>query len=190
MANINSTLYVDYIEIDKQEKTLFHTNELEYFYDIIDPPIIVKINSTNTTVPLHFTKPVKELIVVLTGDDPYDDLYDFFEIKNIKIKLNNIEIETPNDNVYFKTIQPYYHERKPTDKNIYMYSFALDPDNSQPTGAFNFGNLKNKELIIETTQSVLFKENSSEKKNISAYIYANVNNVLLVRDGQAKNKFI
>ena len=62
-----------------------------------------------------------------------------------------------------------------------MYSFAIDPDNSQPTGSYNFGNLKTKELKI-------IGDNIMNKYTV--HIYANSNNVLKVKEGQSSIQFI
>ena len=177
-------IYIDYVNIDQQERTLFHTNEIDYFYDKIEPPIIHKIISNNEEIPLPYTKPVKEIIMIFTKDEEDSELYDFQKLDgNIEVILNNIKLETTNDETYFRLIQPYYHERR-TNSNtyIYMYSFSLDPDNMQPTGQFNFGNLKDKMLKI--------KGDNIKDKNYVLYIYANTNNVLKVKEGQSSVQFI
>lgn len=182
---IELTMYIDYIEIDNQEQTLFNTNEIDYLFDYTERPIIQKLTSNVEHINLHFDKPVKELIIVFVNDDQskISDLYNFLKIDDLEIKLNNIKLETSNDETYFRLLQPYFHNRKVrSSSNIYMYSFAFDPDNAQPTGSFNFGNLKTKELIIK----------GNDLKNIQplVYIYANTNNVLKVSEGQAQVQFL
>ena len=181
--NIELTMYIDYIELDKNEQTLFNTNEIDYFFDYTERPIIKKLTNNTEHIMLHYTKPVKELIIVFVKEDPRSELYDFLRIDNLEIKLNNIKIETSNDESYFRLLQPYFHNRKCTGtSNIYMYSFGFDPDSAQPSGSYNFGNLKSKELIITGS------ELSTEQPYV--YIYANVNNVLKVSEGQSQVQFI
>lgn len=181
---IEMEMYIDYIELDKQEKSLFMTNDLDFVFDHTEKPIIHQLQTTKEEILLHYTKPVKELIIVVVNKDERSDTYDFKKIINLDIRLNNIKIETPNDEIYFKLLQPYFHNRNSNLKNIYMYSFGFDPDNSQPTGSYNFGNLKNKNLTIEIDKNDL--------NNIDpyVYIYANTNNVLKVSEGQSQVQFI
>ena len=179
------TMYIDYIELDKEEQSLFNTNDIDYLFDYTERPIIKKLESNTEHIYLHYTKPVKELIIVFVNDDENNqsDLYEFIKIDNLEIKLNNIKLETSNDETYFRLLQPYFHNRNIVkDSNIYMYSFAFDPDNAQPTGSYNFGNLKSKELIIH----------GNDLKNIKpyVYIYATTNNVLKVSEGQSQVQFI
>ena len=119
---IELTIYIDYVEIDKQEKTLFDTNEIDYLFDNTERPIIQKLESNVEHIKLHFTKPVKELIIVFVSDDINRnsiDLYDFLKIDNLEIKLNNIKLETSNDETYFRLLQPFFHNRNiQTSTNI------------------------------------------------------------------------
>ena len=69
--------------------------------------------------------------------DPFDSL---------TIKINNKERFDDTKAPFFRTIQPYkYHSNIPgsIDRNhkkvyIYVYSFALSPEEYQPTGSYNF----------------------------------------------------
>lgn len=177
--NMELDIYIDYIEVDQQERTLFHNNDIDYFFDITERPIQQTMKSNNERVILHYTRPVKELFIVFTTKENENSLYDFKKIKNLEIRLNDIKLETSNDESYFRLLQPYFHNRKAA-KNIYMYSFAFDPDNAQPTGAYNFGNLRTKELTIIGDDIV----------DNTVHIYANTNNVLKVNEGQSNVQFI
>ena len=69
--------------------------------------------------------------------DPFDSLI---------LKINNKERIEETDATFFRTIQPYkYHsnipggyEEQQKKKYIYVYSFALNPEEYQPTGSYNF----------------------------------------------------
>jgi hypothetical protein len=178
---IQVTFYVDYVEIDKQERTIFNVNEIDYFYDFTEKPILHTFQTTNESIPLHYTKPIKELILVFYKTGENNDMYNFEKIDNIEVRLNNIKLETTDDETYFRLLQPYYHNRKTApNTNIYMYSFAFDPDNSQPTGAYNFGNLKTKELKLI----------GNDLKDKTVSIYATSNNILKVKEGQSSIQYI
>ena len=64
----------------------------------------------------------------------------------LTIQINNIDRFEQTDATFFRTMQPYkYHSNIPggitknTKKQyIYVYSFALNPEEYQPSGSFNF----------------------------------------------------
>lgn len=177
--HIEMDIYIDYIDLGNEEQSMFHTNELEYFFDHTEEPFVQILDSDIEKIHLHYSKPVKELFFIFTSTIEFSELYDFKPIENIEIRLNNIKLETSDNEEYFRLIQPFFRNRRtPKNDKIYMYSFALDPDNSQPTGSYNFGNLRNKELTIKGGAG------------LKLHIYANTNNVLNIRDGQASVQFI
>ena len=65
---------------------------------------------------------------------------------NLIIKINNTDRFTETDATFFRTMQPYkYHSNIPggiskasKKQYIYVYSFALNPEEYQPTGSYNF----------------------------------------------------
>ena len=81
-------------------------------------------------------------------------------ITDVSIKISNIEIQAKTDATYFRTMQPYkYHSNIPggindneKKKYIYLYSFALNPEEYQPSGAFNFSK-KDDHLSFELTDA-------------------------------------
>ena len=187
--NFQAVFYVDYVEIDQEERTLFHNNEIDYIHDITEQPIEHSFTTYKDRIQLHYTKPVKEIFVILKKSDAID-AFNFLKFKNMTIKLNNIKIETSDNDIYFKFMQPYYHNRKIANAtNVYMYSFALDPDSAQPTGTYMFGDLKSKEIEIELDEEYL-QNIGIEIQNISATIFANTVNILKVKDGYGALQFI
>jgi hypothetical protein len=70
--------------------------------------------------------------------------YDTF--KTLKIVISNQDRIQTTDATFFRTIQPYkYHSNVPgginnneKKKYIYIYSFALKPEEYQPSGSYNF----------------------------------------------------
>jgi len=49
---------------------------------------------------------------------------------------------------YFKFNQPYNHSLCTPDRNIYTYSFCLDPANSQPSGSLDFGQMISRSTFL------------------------------------------
>lgn len=76
---------------------------------------------------------------------------------------------------YFRTVQPYIHHSRVPTKHIYIYSFALKPEEHQPSGICNFSKLKSAQL----------KFTNPNKTNTEILIYAFSYNLLRIKNGQA-----
>ena len=76
------------------------------------------------------------------------------------------------DAVYFRTVQPLNHHSHVPEKHIYVYSFALKPEENQPSGTCNFSRISSSVLSIDGVME-------SSTINIFAVNY----NVLLVKNG-------
>ena len=60
---------------------------------------------------------------------------------------------------YFSSVTPYYHSEycfgTGDDKNICMFSFAMEANRHQPTGTLNFSRVDNAKLVWEAASSPL-----------------------------------
>ena len=65
------------------------------------------------------------------------------------IKLNGHTRFKERDASYFRLCQPRQAGHKIPTKHIYMYSFALNPEEHQPSGTCNFSRLDNAELSLK-----------------------------------------
>ena len=90
------------------------------------------------------------------------------------IKLNGHVRFKERDASYFRICQPRQAGHKIPTKHIYMYSFALNPEEHQPSGTCNFSRLDNAHLSFDQL-------NDKEKHNIN--IYALNYNVLRIMSG-------
>jgi hypothetical protein len=70
----------------------------------------------------------------------------FDTFKTVKFTISNQDRIQETDATYFRTLQPYYHHsnvpgginNNETHKYIYSYSFAITPEEYQPSGSYNF----------------------------------------------------
>ena len=68
---------------------------------------------------------------------------------NARLKFNgNIRQET-HRHEYYHQVQQYQHHNSNTIRPIYLYSFSLNPDKYQPSGACNMSHVKNVEFELE-----------------------------------------
>jgi hypothetical protein len=73
--------------------------------------------------------------------------------KTAKLQLNGHDRFSTRDGNYFNYVQPYQHfEVTPCD-GINVYSFALKPQDHQPSGTCNFSRIDNTTLNLTTTYS-------------------------------------
>ena len=63
-------------------------------------------------------------------------------IASAKLVLNGNDRFSERNGSYFNTIQPYqHHENVPTNAGINVYSFALKPEEHQPSGTLNMSRI-------------------------------------------------
>ena len=80
---------------------------------------------------------------------------------------------------YFRLVQPWQrHTVIPNEDYLYLYSFALRPEDLQPTGSMNASRIDN--IIWQLT---INQGTSPARGNCSARVYATNHNVLRVVDG-------
>ena len=71
-------------------------------------------------------------------------------LKRAKLRFNGIDRFSFKDDVFLSYVQPYlYHSS--TQKGIYVFSFALDPENYQPSGSVNMSMIQSVSLDFETS---------------------------------------
>lgn len=94
------------------------------------------------------------------------------------IFLNGVRRFDEREGFYFNVIQPYQHHTNVPCNGLNVYSFALDPEDHQPSGSCNFSNISDAEIIIKLStraQSVV-----SEVK-----VYALTYNILRIENKTA-----
>jgi len=69
----------------------------------------------------------------------------------LKLQLNGHDRFAARNASYFRTCQPFQAGHKVPSKHIYCYSFALKPEEHQPSGTCNFSRIDNARLIFTTT---------------------------------------
>ncbi len=64
----------------------------------------------------------------------------------MKLQLNGHDRFAARDSTYFRTCQPIQAGHKVPTKHIYCYSFALKPEEHQPSGTCNFSRIDNAQM--------------------------------------------
>ncbi len=95
-----------------------------------------------------------------------------------KLQLNGQDRFSEREGTYFDLVQPYQHHTRSPDTGINVYSFALRPEEHQPSGTCNFSRIDN-----ATLQLVLSNATVEGTKTAKVRVYATNYNVLRVMSG-------
>ena len=145
-------MWVDYIYLDTEERKRYIQNSHEYLieqtqmrsYSIPADTLAER----SVTAKMDFSHPVKELVWIVKDQDGHPT----YEHDEIKILFNNNDRFTVKPSEYFTTVQPYYHHtcmmNSANQLGIHVFSFALRPEENQPSGTCNFSRLQEATLLI------------------------------------------
>tara|TARA_B100001093_G_C26748151_1_gene979849 strand:- start:259 stop:1440 length:1182 start_codon:yes stop_codon:yes gene_type:complete len=161
-------LYVDYIYLDTDERRRFAQVSHEYLIEQIQ---FQDVSSTQTD--LNFNHPVKELIWCPSTKLGSDGSSPNTAVTGtaVTLKLNGHDRFASRDRAYFTRQQVYDYHTGPGGLNshhgdasnvihhgsfndsIAVYSFALKPEEHQPSGTCNFSRIDNAQLQGLTTST-------------------------------------
>ena len=143
-----TTFWVDYIYLDTDERRRFAQQSHEYLIEQVQH----QTESTGGNIELNFNHPVKELIftgelTLATGPAALSGTY--------QLKLNGHDRFAVRDALYFTRCQVWSHHTGyggvTTADSIGVYSFALKPEEHQPSGTCNFSRIDNARLVQGTS---------------------------------------
>jgi hypothetical protein len=97
-----------------------------------------------------------------------------------KLQLNGQDRFSEREGSYFDVVQPYQHHTRAPDAGVNVYSFALRPEEHQPSGTCNFSRIDNAVL-----QLVLSSGTVAGISTAKVRVYALSYNVLRVMSGMA-----
>jgi hypothetical protein len=184
-------IYVDYIFLDTDERRKFAQLSHEYLIEQLQ--FTGEEQSSQQQIRLNFNHPVKELVWVskwaqnntntnnsfanwnnysYTSDVDKDGKNSF---EQGSIKLNGNDRIANRESRYFDLVQPYQHHTNiPKNGGINVYSFALKPEEHQPSGTLNMSRIDSAHLHFKI---------KSTKKSGTVLIYAVNYNVLRILSG-------
>jgi hypothetical protein len=95
-----------------------------------------------------------------------------------KLQLNGQDRFSEREGSYFSWVQPFQAHTRNPDEGINVYSFALRPEEHQPSGTCNFSRIDN-----ATLQLVLSNATVEGTKTAKVRVYATNYNVLRIMSG-------
>jgi len=191
---------IDYVITELQEEQ-FKTADAE------TNSIKCKLNFSNPVKEMYFfiqrDRQVHQDIGVFTSPLNYDPVrwVDFDgseftvtveQLKYLTLKLDGLPII--NENVGTPQIMRIsqfmrHHSNVPKLSRVYMYSFALNPEEWYPTGQVNFSLMKEQIMEFELWQSRTFVNSIFNYFNRYIRVYAKSYNILRVKGGVAHKLF-
>jgi len=177
------SLWADYVYLDTDERRRFAQVSHEY---LIEQVQMQEAASGVTSTELNFNHPVKELVWVGKGGAAWGaastsaGLFADVAGTNWQLKLNGHDRFAEQDVNYFTKLQVWkYHtgcggraSGIAYDNAIAVYSFALKPEEHQPSGTCNFSRIDNAQL-----------KSSGAWGGNGLYVYAVNYNVLRIMSG-------
>jgi len=160
----SASLWVDYVYLDTDERRRFAQVSHEYLIEQVQFTGDETVSSANPKLRLNFNHPVKELIwtVGLSANvaGNYTDNANVGHanaarpVTKAKLQLNGHDRFAERNGDYFNLVQPYqHHSRTPSSIGIFVYSFALKPEEHQPSGTCNFSRIDNATLNLTVTSA-------------------------------------
>ena len=200
-ALANTSLWIDYIYLDTDERRRFAQTSHEYLIEQLQFTGDESLAGVNNKVKLNFNHPVKELIWVVQSDatngnnytDAYSDTQEEPSINSAdaagraasgvnpieegKLQLNGHDRFATRKGRYFNLVQPYqFHSNIPAT-GINVYSFACKPEEHQPSGSANLSRIDNATLTLKLTAA------AAALTNPVVAVYAINYNVLRIMSG-------
>ena len=161
-----NNLYADYIYLDTDERRRFAQVSHEY---LIEQVQLREFNNVASVMDLNFNHPVKELVwcvkrlsekvykpVDIPGTTDVTDTS--WDPTRFQLKLNGHDRFSERPVEYFTQYQTWRHhtgtctaldnENHAVFNSIAVYSFALKPEEHQPSGTCNFSRIDSAQLIM------------------------------------------
>ena len=101
-----------------------------------------------------------------------------------KIQINGHDRFSLRDGKYFNFLQPYQHHTNIPSTGINIYSFALYPEDHQPSGTCNFSKVDTSQLIFTLT-----KESVELQRKCNIRVYAVNYNILKIDKGMGNIEY-
>ena len=144
----------------------------------LDPAVIAALQSGTTSPHLEGSGVSDAGTFVLTETSLDMHCWGQNPVVTAKLQLNGQDRFSEREGSYFSLVQPYQcHTRNP-DEGINVYSFALRPEEHQPSGTCNFSRIDN-----ATLQLVLSNACVEGTKTAKVRVYATNYNVLRIMSG-------
>jgi hypothetical protein len=206
-----ANLLIDYVYLDVEERRRMAQDSHDYLIEQTQFNEDKGITSANVRLDLTFNHPVKELIWVTQSTARRDCRingqaagYDFapLDYDNIiydcAIQINGQDRVPALPRTYYTKVQPFQHHSGGSYlgdpiTGIHCYSFALKPEEHQPSGTCNFSRIDTSHIVFSVDGEIAISGDESNigsgaeanKGPFNVRVYAVNYNVLRIMSGMA-----
>ena len=203
-----ANLLIDYIYLDVEERRRMAQESHEYLIEQTQYNEDKGISSASNRIDLTFNHPIKELVWVTQASAhrdcrvnngiitplDYDDI-----IYDCSLQINGQDRVPSLPRSYYQYIQPYQHHTGGSSlvnaRGIHCYSFAVRPEEHQPSGTCNFSRIDTSTIVfnvdgsipigLDATQQVDISGQKTVFSNFDVRVYAINYNILRIMSGMA-----
>jgi len=143
----------------------------------------VSLGSSNSALASNWASGlVSNLALIGGGIAPTSESFNVFDqglnpVISARLQLNGHDRFAERNGRYFNLVQPYQHHKNVPSTGINVYSFALNPEDHQPSGTCNFSRIDASALILNLTNSAIANGGSK------VYVFAVSYNILRIMSG-------
>jgi hypothetical protein len=192
-----ATLPIEYVFLSENERNMFRNTNLTYIITQLQlENNEILPNQTSKVARLNFLNPVREMFFIIqnremvesnvyTGNDwfNYHNPEDITAPNNEQLESLSLDFNGESrirsevaDAQFLGVIQPMNAHTRTPRRVMYNYSFALQPEMSDPTGQVNMSRIVNKLVTVNTTANT---------KHRDLRVYARAYNILKIQNGLA-----
>jgi hypothetical protein len=176
-GSLSASLWVDYVYLDTDERRKFAQSSHEYLIEQLQftgkeqanrklklnfnhpvKELVWVAEGASRDVNNWFNYTNDKDVVTSPTDKKYSTLANLVGpagspvnlISKAKLTLNGNDRFAQRDGMYFSMVQPFqHHENVPNNVGINVYSFALKPEEHQPSGTLNMSRIDSATLDLE-----------------------------------------
>lgn len=180
--DMGARLDTTYIYLDVAERDRFAVGSFEQLMTQLQVYTLCT-KSCQIRMQLNFNHPVIELIWAVrrkcqdlcNNHFNYSGKWGRDPITAVHLRFNNLPRFTGREARYFRLVQPWQHHTDIPDSFVYCYSFALHPEDPQPSGSVNFSRIDNVEFVCDIQRDL--------DEELQVIVFGRNWNVLRFRDG-------
>jgi hypothetical protein len=200
---VQASIYIDYIYLDTEERRRMAQQSHEYLIEQTQYNEDKGISSYNNRIDLTFNHPVKELVWVVqpsyytncslaaaksqTRLQPFT--YNQDAVFEQLIQFNGQDRLDRRYGDYFHKVQMFQHHsggasyptQYTSQPGIYLYSFALRPEEHQPSGTCNFSRIDTATLVLSMSGNMVVNPDTDDTWEVR--VYAVNYNILRIMSG-------
>jgi hypothetical protein len=190
LALIDAHLLIDFVYLDIDERIKFIKNNHEYLIDTLLFDNDKSITNNTSKIKLGYSHPCKELIFrarmdYLSANNVLQNsnyCVDYFKnsdiITHVQLVMNGNLRLSARSSEYFSLVQNFQSHSNRPPKGVYCYSFALNPEDHQPSGTCNLSKIDDLQLNVTVDKAINYANQARIR------IYAVCINIFRIINGQ------